>query len=249
MDNREAKFVLNAYRPGGQDASDPRFAKALEQTRCDPVLERWFVDSIAFDTAMTEKLRTIELPPDLRESILAGAKVSRPLRWIKPLAQWGIAAALISMAILGSLIWRNARPAHPAGWQNEALVVISSLVRNESKFDAQSRNTAELLAWLRANHAPTAQKLPDGLDKLASIGCKTFFWDNKRLSVICFTRRDGGLIHLVMRSAAGEAGRGRKGKLELIQRGEWATAIWRDGGTLYMLALEGSREELRTYLL
>jgi hypothetical protein len=44
------------------------------------------------------------LPPDLRESTLAGAKVSRPLRWIKPLAQWGIAAALISMAILGSLI-------------------------------------------------------------------------------------------------------------------------------------------------
>jgi hypothetical protein len=97
---------------------------------------------------------------------------------------------------------------------------------------------------LRANHALTAQKLPDALDELASIGCKTFFWDNKRFSVICFTRRDGGLIHLVMRSAAGEAGRGRKGKLELIQRGGWATATRHDGGTLYMLALEGSREEL-----
>ncbi len=67
MDNLEAKFVLNAYRPGGQDANDPRFAEALEQVRRDPVLERWFVDSIAFDMAMTEKLRAIEVPPDLRE--------------------------------------------------------------------------------------------------------------------------------------------------------------------------------------
>ena len=66
MDNREAKFILNAYRPNGQDADDPRFSEALEQVRRDPMLERWFSESIAFDTVMTEKLRAIEVPPDLR---------------------------------------------------------------------------------------------------------------------------------------------------------------------------------------
>lgn len=55
MDNREARFVLNAYRPGGQDAGDPRFAEALEQARRDPVLERWFSESLAFDAAMAER--------------------------------------------------------------------------------------------------------------------------------------------------------------------------------------------------
>ena len=115
MDNREAKFVLNAYRPGGQDASDPRFADALEQARRDPVLEHWFNESIEFDTAMTGKLCAIAVPPDLRENILAGAKVSRPLRWSKPFVNWAIAAALISMAILGSLIWQETRPRHLAG--------------------------------------------------------------------------------------------------------------------------------------
>jgi hypothetical protein len=39
MDNREAKFVLSAYGPGGQDAGDARFAEALEQVRRDPMLE------------------------------------------------------------------------------------------------------------------------------------------------------------------------------------------------------------------
>ena len=33
MDNREAKFILGAYRPNGQDAGHPRFSEALEQAR------------------------------------------------------------------------------------------------------------------------------------------------------------------------------------------------------------------------
>ncbi|HEY5991804.1 MAG TPA: hypothetical protein VIU10_04430, partial [Candidatus Udaeobacter sp.] len=116
MDNREAKFVLSAYRPGGQDANDPRFSEPLAQARHDPVLERWFQDSIAFDAAVTEKLCAVTVPPDLRDNILAGAKVSRPLR--SPFVKWAVAAALISMAILGSVIWRETRPPHLVGWQN-----------------------------------------------------------------------------------------------------------------------------------
>jgi hypothetical protein len=249
MDNREAKFILNAYRPGGQDASDPRFAEALEQARRDPVLERWFTESSAFDTAMTEKLRAVEVPPDLRENILAGVKVSRPLRWSQPFIKWAIAAALISMAILGSLIWRNTRPAHLAGWQTEALEVLSSLVRNESSFDAQSHDPSKLVAWLRVNHAPAAQTLPPSLDQLQSLGCKTFSWNGTPVSVICFTRPDGGLIHLAMMNVSAASDRLIKPEAKLIQQGHWATATWRDGEMIYMLALEGSRDQLRSYLL
>jgi len=247
MDNREAKFILNVYRPGGQDASDPRFSEALDQARRDPMLERWFSESIAFDTAMTEKLRAIEVPPDLRENILAGAKVSRPLR--SPFIKWAIAAALISMAIFGSLIWHAARPAHLAGWQSQALDVVSSLVRNESSFDAQSHNADQLLAWLRANHAPAAQKFPDNLDKLSSLGCKTFSWNGVPVSVICFMRRDGGLIHLVVVNKSAGSDRAATGEPRFVRQGEWATATWRDGDLVYMLALEGSADQLRSYLL
>ena len=245
MDNREARFILNAYRPGGQDASDPRFAEALEQARRDPVLERWFSESLEFDTAMTEKLWAIEVPPDLRENILAGVKVSRPLRWSKPFVNWAVAAALISMAILGSLIWHETRPRHLAGWQNEALGVISSLVRQESSFDAQWHDARELLAWLRANHAPAAERLPSNLEKLESLGCKTFSWNGIPVSVICFMRPDGGLIHLVATSAADRAA---KAEPKFVQQGHWATATWCEGHMIYMLALEGSRDQLRSYL-
>jgi hypothetical protein len=249
MDNREAKFILNAYRPGGQDASDPRFAEALEQARRDPVLERWFTESIAFDTVMTEKLGAMEVPPDLRENILAGVKASRPPHWSNPFIKWAIAAALISVAILGSLIWRETRPAHLAGWQKQALDVISSLVRNESSFDAQSHNAGELLTWLRANHAPAAQTLPQNLGKLESLGCKTFSWNGIPVSVICLIRPDGGLIHLVTMGTSAEPDREFKRQPRVVQQDHWATATWREGEMTYMLALDGSADQLRTYLL
>lgn len=246
MDNREAKFILSAYRPRGQDANDPRFAEALEQVRRDPILERWFRESVAFDMTTADKLRAIEIPTDLRDNILAGVKVSREARWKKRVGQWAVAAAVVLSAALGTLIWHNTRPAHLAGWQNAALDVISSLVRNESKFDAQSRQPSELVDWLRANHALVTGKIPDNLNKLTSIGCKTFSWNGAPVSVICFMRPDGGVIHLVATRAVGEQ---RKAGAQLVQQGEWTTATWREGDMLYMLALEGSRDQLRSYLL
>ena len=248
MDNQEAKFILNAYRPGGQDANDPRFAEALAQARRDPVLEHWFRESVAFDAAVTEKFRTVEVPPDLREKILVGVKVSRPLRWSKPFISWAVAAALMVLAALGSLIWHNTRPTHLAGWQNQALEVISSLLRDQSSFDAQSHNPAELVAWLHSNQAPAAEKLPANLEKLESLGCKTFSWNGVPVSVICFMRPDGGLVHLVTTCASGETERMTRGKPAVVQRADWSTATWREGDKVYMLALEGSPDQLRAYL-
>ena len=248
MDNREAKFILNAYRPGGEDANDPRFAEALAQARRDPMLEQWFRDSVAFDSAMTDKLRGITTPTDLREKILVGVKVSRPLR-SRPLLKWAIAAAVLVAAIVGSLILRETNKPRLAGWQTQGLSTITSLVHGQSSFDAQSHSANQLINWLQTNQAPVAPRLPKNLETLESLGCKTFPWNEELVSVICFTRPDGGLVHLVITNASTTSDRALKGKPELIQQGEWATATWREGDKIYMLALEGSRDQLRTYLL
>jgi hypothetical protein len=250
MDNREAKFILNAYRPGGQDANDPRFAEALEQARRDPILQRWLDESVAFDAAMTEELSAIPVPGDLRESILAGVKVGRAPTWKKRWRKWAIAAAVLLSATLGVLIWHNTRPAPVAGWQLQALdAILSSIARNESRFDAISRDPTDLVKWLRANDAPAGKKLPYDLDKLPSIGCKTFFWRGKPVSLICFTLPEGRAIHLVITNVSEPYDRRIKPEAKVIQQGQWATATWREGNMIYMLALEGSRDELRSYLL
>jgi hypothetical protein len=250
MDNREAKFMLSAYRPGGQDATDPRFAEALEQVRRDPILQHWFDESVAFDAEMTEKLCATTVPSDLRESILIGAKVPHAPHWKNRWRKWAIAAAVVLSTTLGVLIWHNTRPAPVADWQLQALdAILSSIARNESHFDVLSRNPADLVNWLRAKHAPTGEGLPDNLDKLPSIGCKTIFWHGKPVSLICFTLPDGRAIHLVIANASADSDRAIKHKAKAIQQGHWATATWREGDMIYMLAFEGSRDELRPYLL
>jgi hypothetical protein len=250
MDNKEAKFILSAYRPDGQDVGDPRFAEAFEQTRRDSILERWFEESIAFDGTMTEKLATTPVPNDLRESILTGVKITRAPHLKNRWRKWAIAAALVLSATLGVLIWHNTRPAPVAGWQLQALdSILSSIARNESHFDVISRNPAELVKWLRANYAPAGNKLPHQLDKLPSIGCKRFFWGGKPVSLICFILPEGRAIHLVMTNVSTESDRAIKHKAKVIQQGQWATATWREGDMIYMLALEGSRDDLRSYLL
>ena len=249
MDNDEAKLILSAYRADGPDANDPHFAEALEQARRDPALAEWFSDSVAFDAAIREKLCATPVPSALRECILAGATVSRAPTWNNRVRKWAIAAALVLAAIAASIIWYNSQPTHFAGWQTAALDVISSLVSKQSSFDAESRRPNDLVTWLRANHAPAGDKVPDNVDKLASMGCKTFLWHGKPVSVICFTRPDGGLIHLVMMNLSAAARGTVRRKPKLVQQGGWATATWHEGNVIYMLALQGSDDQLRTYLL
>ena len=53
MKNQEAKFILGAYRPDGQDAGDPVFAEALSQAERDPDLRTWFERGRKFDTTVS----------------------------------------------------------------------------------------------------------------------------------------------------------------------------------------------------
>jgi hypothetical protein len=249
MDNREAKFILSAYRPGGQDANDPCFSEAIEQARRDPMLDQWFRDSVVFDAAVAQKFCATKAPADLRENILVGVKVSRPWRWPTPVIAWAIAAALVMAATVGSLLLRETTKPRLAGWQTEALHTVSSLLNGRAAFDAQSRTGADLISWLQANRAPAAERLPKNVANLESLGCKTFLWNEELVSVICFKRSDGGLIHLIAKNASAPSDRTLKRGPEFVKQGGWTTATWRDGDKIYMLALEGSPDQLRTYLL
>ena len=62
MDNEQAKLILQAYRPGGEDAEDPFFSEALDRARLDPELAKWFAEQRAFDEAMRKALQT-RIPP------------------------------------------------------------------------------------------------------------------------------------------------------------------------------------------
>lgn len=78
MDNEEAKFILQSFRPDGADASDPAFAEALAVAAADRDVGEWLARERAADAAFAAALGAVQIPEDLRESILAMLADERP---------------------------------------------------------------------------------------------------------------------------------------------------------------------------
>jgi len=76
MNNEESKLILQAYRPGGEDAGDPFFSDALEQARRDPGLGRWFAGQRTFDDSMQQALQAEAAPPGLRDALRLTRKIT-----------------------------------------------------------------------------------------------------------------------------------------------------------------------------
>ena len=70
MDKEQAKFILQSFRPDGADADDPQFAEALSLAVEDRELGEWLAQERATDAAFAALLSEVEIPEDLRESII-----------------------------------------------------------------------------------------------------------------------------------------------------------------------------------
>ncbi len=244
MNNDAAKFVLSAYRAGGQDAGDPEFREALKQAEIDPNLRDWLKQEGVLDTAMADGLRQVRPPGDLKAQILAGGRVTRPERW-----RWPLRLALAAIVILAAAIvftrldLGNPEKVTVSDWQKEALDFLS----NNPQLDLLSPKSAKLTAYLRAHNSPTLRDLPRTLNVLSTIGCKELERNGRRISIMCFNGEDGKMVHLVITK--------REGVLDLkvkepmiAEHNGWAMATWPEGNHSVMLVRRGTVEELRHYL-
>ncbi|MGH7994491.1 MAG: hypothetical protein ACREDQ_13300, partial [Limisphaerales bacterium] len=113
MNNQEARLILQAYRCGGQDASDPLFAEALEQARRDPELRKWFAEENALDARIQTSLQTaVPVPRELKSNLLALGEIIRPTpwRWFQPM-KLAAAAAVLLLLGLAAFLFLPQKPA------------------------------------------------------------------------------------------------------------------------------------------
>jgi hypothetical protein len=69
MDKERAKFVLQSFRPDGEDGNEPAFAEALALAAKDRELGEWLADERAQDAAFAAILSDVEIPENLRNAI------------------------------------------------------------------------------------------------------------------------------------------------------------------------------------
>jgi hypothetical protein len=275
MNNTEAKFILRAYRPGGQDATDPQFAEALAQARLDPELARWFAEQTALDIAISGKLQAIPVPADLKASILAGRKII-PM----PVASWwrravhpaaAAAALAVTFATIGYLAMHE--PPQPkvdfaaftedlTDYLGKGYGVLPEHVQlastDKTYFGAMSYrmnhrgpDLEDIRQWL-ADHGGHGNFVnPSGLRQPLNLGCSVMDWRGRRISLIAFhTGRSlpQDKVHLVIINTADLPDAPPRGQPRFAEGEEWTSAAWSAGPLTYFLLAPGDRQTLRKFL-
>jgi len=246
MNDREAKFILGAYRPGGRDAGDALFHEALEQAQDDPALGAWFARAQAHDAAVAAKLAEIAPPPGLREAILAGARASRSRRPLWRRAVWLTLATAAAIAVIGSLALPALRAR--AGERRFADFVLADVA--DTRDHHNDGDPARVLqAWLSRPTTRLPQDLTIDFAALRASGCRTLNFGGKPVIEVCF-QRDGHWFHLyAIRVSDLPEGRDDPAPA-MLARDRYACASWPNAanGMRFIVATAGDEAELARLL-
>ncbi len=254
MNNTEAKFILNAYRPNGRDAGDATFRAALDQAKSDPALGAWFAREQAHGIAVAAKLREITPPAGLREAILAGGKVSGGVSsfkaepatakrafWNQPV--WLAAAAAIAVLATVSVSLWPARGVASGALTDFALVDAVE----EGTHGGHGEMTAAFEASLEKDTTRLAGAMPVDFAALKGNGCRTVSVAGHDVLEVCF-KRDGAWFHCYVARVQDFPGDPAKFAPMFAQHGKAVAATWADGTHRFVVAGEAGRAVLQRLL-
>ncbi len=242
MNNTEAKFILQGYRPNGADASDATFCAAVEQAKSDPALGEWFAKQRSFDAAVSAKLGQVQPPADLRAAILAGGRVSKyasPRSWWTQPAWMAVAAGVAVIFAAGLALW----PKQAAAFDDFAFA--------DAKLSAlhggHGRENNELQAILNDPAMRLGQKLPIDFANLHETGCRTVDYKGRDVLELCF-KRNGVWFHAYIARAADFPRMVMTPAPALEDRGTTSIASWTDAGHLIVVVSKTGRKNLEALL-
>ncbi len=243
MNNAEAKFILQGYRPNGADADDATFRAAVEQARNNPALGEWFAKQQAFDAAVSAKFAQVAAPADLRAAILAGGRVSAastPHRnwWNQPV--WMAAAAGVSVLLATGLVL----------WPKQA-VAFSDFALADAKLSAihggHGHENNELQSVLNDPATKLGQKLPISFANLHETGCRTITFKGRDVLELCF-KRNGVWFHAYFARVSDFPRVAMNTTPVFEDRGSTAMASWADAEHLIVVVSKTGRKNLEALL-
>jgi len=240
MNNEEAKLILQAYRPGGQDASDPGFREALVQAQRDPELGRWFAKEQELDSHIGAKVKaSLAPPPHLKSQLLVQRKIVRPtVWWRRPIWQLAAAACVAMLLTLGVLWLSSSGQPQFAAYRAD---MAEFAEKKLDRLDLMSRDLAEVRRWLAQNGSHGDLVLPAGLGGRPSLGCRLLDWKGHKVSLVCFELQNKKVAHLLVVDSAAFKDAPTQTPV-FKQVGDLATASWTRGGKTYIVAGKGASE-------
>ena len=243
MNSLEAKKTLLAWRPGHGDLRDPQVAEALEQVRREPMLQEWFEKHTAFQRSMRRCFEQIPVPVDLRDQILARARIARPVE-LWPLRAWLAAAAVVLLLGLGAW-WL--RPPSADSFSTFRDRTVRGVQRVYPAMGIVTNDMAQIRQYLATNRAPSDYVLRSGLAQLPATGAGLLSWQGHPVSMVCLDSKDQGTLFLFIVDRAAVKGAPPSAP-ELVPVSKLMTASWTQNQKTYVLAGAGGEQAIRRHL-
>ncbi len=210
------------------------------------------------DALLSEKLRSLAPPTDLKARILAARQSAAAIPRSVPIPHfrsprrgrgpWAVtlAALVLGVALLAWIVPVGMRPSF-AAYENDLTGQIVSGEVTHLQFT--SNQVSHLKEWLGDHQAPSAIDVPAGAERLPGLGCRTFTWKGKPVSQICFALEDGKIVHLFVIGQGTWHSAPPEGHPQFSHHGEWTMASWREAGATYILARVGDQADLEKLFL
>ncbi len=241
MDKSEPSPPLKIYRA---EQSSEEVAPAETDKETVPA-QRWAGEQ-EFDQLIGLKLQSTPVPGDLKSRLLEIPKVtSFPRTWVRRLLP--IAALLIALAVFfGS--WRGLF--QPSVSLADYRAEMVSFIRIDPVLEMEAPDLSRITGFLESAGAPSRLRLPQKLPQvLPPLGCRILHFRGQHVTLICFGREEGDLVHLfVVNRAVLPRLRESDKAIQYRAEGEWMTATWVEGEQAYLLTVEGDRAKLEKYL-
>lgn len=243
MNNEEAKFILQGYRPNGADANEATFRAALDQVGRDPALREWFARQQAFDTAVSAKLLDVSPPAGLREAILAGGRVSTAettrVGWWRSAAFMAAAASVAVLLGATLALW----PKQAVADTGLAEYALADAARAGTHMGGHGTDSLQAMLGDPANRL--GRGLPISFETLRKAGCRTVTYQGREVLEVCFNR--GGVwFHAYI---------GRRADFPAIaaapsfmDKDGLSVATWADDNHVYLVAGKAGRAALERLL-
>ncbi len=197
MDNQTAKEILSAYRPGGEDATDPLFKDALAQCERDPHMRIWFAEQRAFDERIESALQSIRAPESGKHAILAlsraeqGSAPKKRSFGLRRRARMALAACLL-VAFVSVVSIQSIHPENQTSSPRE----LTEMVASAMPLEFRHADSARVLDWLKERGAPVSPALASKITAIPAAGCRIFEMpDGGKVSLICL-QIDRELVHV-----------------------------------------------------
>ena len=266
MNNQEAKLILSACRPGGEDLDDASMRQALDLAENDPELASWLSREQTFDAVISGKLAAIPVPANLKAEILAAGKVSKaPVFWRDARTLISAAAAVALAAVV---VWKqdmtpaSANTIAAAAPSRQSQVTLGDFRAEMAESFAQMQsvgftpdlrtdNEQQITDFLRQrvsmSNAPDMDKVVDQLQDVRLFGCRIAEWRGRRVSMICLTR-DGEQAHLFVIQKGALTGDPEVSERTIDNCAGYPVAAWRDLNNAYVLVGHKTSTDLKRFL-